>query len=352
MAVKNASVGAEETSEREYTETINAAVKSTEQEVFADALGDDELENDGDTSLEEMGDGLEGETEDGDTEEADDGEEGEAEAAGEDGEEAEAAESEEDAGDETGQQPQGDARGRQPAIPPGRLRQEAELRRATEERNQALERELANMRGRLDEVSARVNAPPQRAAAEPPPKPDMFADPAAYEQWVLNEATRQADARIEQRFGAFQQQQQAQREQFVNQSLNLAARGERGFEFTAAYNALTSLDPKNPQNQALGMGIFQAPDPAKALFDWWDANGGQDYRDQVAARMGFQPQQQRQRSQGREQGQQRQAIRHEIRPGRTLPSLNGATGSNVHRTADPEMQDGSERSVFDYGSRR
>ena len=56
----------------------------------------------------------------------------------------------------------------------------------------------------------------------------------------------------------------------VGCNLEEAERGERAFEFRAAYNALTSLDHRNPQAQTVVRGIYNAPDPAKALLDWWE----------------------------------------------------------------------------------
>lgn len=345
-----------EVSEREYQETLNRAVADTEGEIFGDALGSDELDNDGDTSLEEMGDGLEGEVED---DEAD--EEAEGDGDGEEAEEGDEAESEEaegkadaeDGGDaEAERDSRGRFRDREPAVPPGRLREQTQRATAAEERAQALERQVFEMNGRLAELSARQNAPPQRQQqTEAPPKPDMFAEPEKYEAWVIAEAERRADVRTSQRFAEFQQQQQAMSAQRVDESLATAARGERAFEFGAAYNALTSLDPRNPQARATVARIYNAPDPSQALFDWWEQNGGPEYRERVYEQVA--PRVQRNGNAPRQQMRNGQdQPRHVIRPAQRLPSLNSATGSNSQRTADPEMQDGSERSVFDYGSRR
>lgn len=346
---------AEETSEREYQATLNRAVEDTETEIFSEALGEDELDNDGDTSLEEMGEGLEGEVEETDP----DGEEGDEEgdeAEGEEGDEPETAEGDDAEGEEAAEDEQRDQRGRfrgqqdERRIPPGRLREEATARRAAEQEAATLRQQLAEMNGRLTEISARVNAPPpKQAQQEPKPKPDMFADPDKYEQWVLEQAEARAEAKLDQRFQSFEQRQQAVSAQRVDNALAEAATGPRSFEFGAAYSALTSLNPRDPQARNVVGRIYNAADPEKALWDWWEQNGGQDYRDRILEQLSPREQRAAQRQEGaRPQGQPR----HVIRPGRSLPSLNAATGSNRQQIADPEMLDGSDESIFRFGARR
>jgi hypothetical protein len=241
------------------------------------------------------------------------------------------------------------------------LREEKERRRQLEQTVAEYNTRMAEMSGRMAEMSARLNAPPPRPAAEvqPPPKPDMFADPVAYENWVLAEAERKAEAKIDQRFSNFEQRQQQREIQRVDRNLEATARGPRAFEFSAAYNALTSLDPRDRNAQAVVAGICNAPDPGKALFDWWDANGGPEYRDQILNQLLPEDQRPANRGNGRNGtpqanrgGRQQQQIRHEIRPPQRLPSLNSATGSNSQRMSDPEMLDGSEASIFRYGTAR
>ena len=240
-----APAAADQVTEREYAATLNRAVEDTEQEIFTDALGEDELENDGDTTLEDMGEGLEGEVEETDADEdGEDADEEEGEAEGNEEAEAEGeetAEGEEAEGDEPRDERGPPQRQDDRRIPPGRLREEATARRAAEERANTLERQLAEMNGRVAELSARVNAPQPKPAAQteqPKPKPDMFADPEGYQQWVLEEAERRAEAKLELRFQSYEQRQQAQSAQRVDMALAEAARGPRSFEFTAAYGAL------------------------------------------------------------------------------------------------------------------
>jgi hypothetical protein len=360
MAVNRApatKAGEGEQSEREYQATINDAIRDTEGEIAASAFDEDEPENDGDTSLEEIGEGLEGEVED-DAEEEVDGE-GEEEAEGDaedgDGEEAGADEGEE--GEQPEEQPRdqrGQFRDREPAVPPGRLREQTQRATAAEERAQALERQVAEMNGRLAEISARTNAPPQRQAEAPPPKPDPFSDPEGYERWVFDQAERRAESKLEQRFSQFEQRQQQREAQRVDESLAVAARGERAFEFGAAYNALTSLDPRSPQSRSTVARIYNAADPAAALFDWWEQNGGPEYRERVYEQVA--PRVQRNgngaRQPQRQSFDQNAQPRHVIRGPQRLPSLNSATGSNSQRVSDPEALDGSERAIFEYGTRR
>lgn len=335
-----------EVSEREYQSTLNAAVGATEDEIFTDALGGEELDNDGDTSLEEMGDGLEGEVEE-------DDEAGEDEPEGDEGE-SEGDEPEDEPETAEGDEPDQRSRVDDQRVPPRRLKEEADRRRAAEDRVQILERQVAEYNGRLTEISARVNAPAPKPAAEAPPKPDMFAEPEKYEAWLMAEAERRAEERVGRRFSQFEKQQQDREAERVDRSLETAARGARAFEFSAAYNALTSLDPRDRGAQATVRGIYTAPDPAKALFDWWDQNGGPDYREQVLSQLLPEDQRpgSRQTQRAAPQGNRARPVRHEIRPAQRLPSLNSATGSNTQRLSDPEMLDGSEASVFNYGTRR
>jgi hypothetical protein len=354
---------ANERTEREFALDVNQAVANTEAEIFGDALGDDELELDGDTSLEEMGEGLEGETldEEGETEEA--GEQ----AEGEEGDEVAAAteESDEEAEDETGEvednqtqdeqiRQEGDQRGR---IPPGVHRQERERRRAAEEHAQRVERELAETRGRLDELSRRVNTPPPAAKVEPKddPEPDMFADPEGWKTWNRRQAEKIADERVQHALGTFEQRQQERVTERVNQSFNLAANGERNFEFDAAYRALVSLDPRNPQHQATVRRIYESAEPSQALFDWWDNNGGPEYRDELARRLGFEPEggrrEQRRGTAPSQRGQPRQQFQQPRHETRLPPSLNTARGGQRQAVSDPDMLDDSDQATFRYATR-
>lgn len=371
-AARRAASNPDEQSEREYQATLNRAVEDTEGEIFADAMGDKEFENDGDTSLEEMGDGLEGEVLEDEAEpEGDEIDEGDEEQDEEDYDEDDADENEgegegEDDGSEfernsgqQGRQQQVDGR-----VPPGRFREEANARRAAENEADGLRRQMAEMNGRMAELSARVNAPQQRQQpTAPTPKPDMFAEPEKYEAWVLEQADARAEARMNERFQSFQQNQQQVQSQRTDTALGEAARGPRSFEFGAAYNALTSLDPSNPRNRAIVSRIYNAGDNAEqALWDWWEQNGGPEYREQVAEQLSPRQRRQQERDFARDdRGGERvfrddrgREVRHVVRPGQRLPSLNSASGSMRTRgqVQDPEMNDGSDEAIFRYAMRR
>jgi hypothetical protein len=354
-----------ERSERETNQDINAAIAGTEDEIFRDVMEGDPDDNDGDHDLEDMGEGLEGEhLEDEDAEE-------EAEEGDEDAEEDESGPSEED-GDEdevqAGEQEQTrDERGRferdEPRIPPGRLRAEADRARQAEQREQEWQRRHEVLEARFNDMQARINTPPpQRADPQaPPPKPDMFAEPEKYEQWVLDRADERAAQRMQ---AVFNQRDEAQRQQFndnVERSMAAAERGPRGFEFRAAYNALLQLNNTNPQDRSTVQSIVYSRDPAGALFEWWDANGGEAFRETLIAQL----QGRNNRDQGDRRGTQarreredrstdryEERPRHVVRPARPMRSLNGAAGGSSHRVSNPEMLDGSEGSVFEFATRR
>jgi hypothetical protein len=360
-------------SEQEYTRTINAAIANTEDEIFREASAETPLEHDGDTSLEEMGEGLEGE------EIEEEGEEGgEADDDSEEGEEAGEAEGEE--GDGKGDEPQPQARGRdqqqeqprdqrgkfqqqgrdqqqrdrrEPAIPPARLRETTARAQTAEERAERLERELAEMRGRLDEVSRRATAPPaQQQEQKVDAEPDMFADPEGWKSWNRRQAEQIAKEHANNALAGYRQEQQQQEMQRLDTNLQAHAWGRRGFEFNAAYQSLTRLDPRDPQAQALVRNITRAADPGQAILDWFEETGGaEDFRESILEQL--QPRQNGRGVQPRQQQQSRQPQPRQVFRGpRTPPSLNGAQGSNSQREHDPEMLDGSDGSVFEYATRR
>jgi hypothetical protein len=329
-----------EIAEREQATAINDAIRETEKEIWDDSTGDEPLDNDADTTLEDMGEGLEGDDLD-EEEETEEGEQPEGEGEETEGEEEAPAEGEEPTEPEAAAEPQQDDRR---GVPSARLREEAQRRRAETERAATLERQLAEMQGRFNELSARVNAPPtpQPQPQAATPKPDMFADPEGYERWMKAEAAKEADARIEQRMTAFRQEQQQQREATLNDNLALTAQGERGFEFQAGYRALTSLDPRDPQARATVQRIINSPDPGNAILTWFEDNGAEEFRANIAQQLGLVPQ----RTPSRQQ--QSQQPRREYR----LPSLNSAAGGGRQQVADPEMMDDSDDSVFRFASKR
>jgi len=327
---------ATERTERDFQLDVNQAVANTEDEIAQFAMGDEELEDDGDTSLEEMGEGLEGD----DLEEEEEAEEEEAEGEESEEDDAPEAEAEEEAPEpETPQdRPQ---RGR----PEVALREERDRRRAAEERAAALDRQISELNGRMTELSTRVNAPAKpETKVEPKPKPDMFADPEGYERWVMEEAEKRAEAKLDQKLGSFRQEQQQERENFLNGNLAETAQGPRGFEFQAAYQALTSL-PRDAKSQATVARIIRAADPGQAVLDWFEDNGAEQFRTQIAEQLGLAP---RPTRNGPRQAQRQQQPRHEVQ---LPPSLNSARGGGRQQIQDPEMLDDSDEAVARYAFR-
>lgn len=367
MAARSAAPANDARAEREFNTDVNNAIAATNQEIFDAAMDDEPLDNDGDRSLEEMGDGLEGEVLD-DEDDADDAEP-EARAGADADAEGDEADPDADEGEE-GDEPEleapaprrGEERPERGQVPPARLREANDARRAAEKERDDLRYEMQTLNARFNDMQARLNQPQQPQAQAPaqvqaPQKPDMFADPEGYENWVIAEAERRAEAKIDARFSRQTEQQQQREMERVNGALHAAATGERGFEFHPAFQKLTSQDARDPKVRQLVQSIYTAPDPGKALFDWWDnEGGGQDFRDQVAERLGFlEPQAPRGRQQQREPMRE---ARHETRlPGQAsrsrLPSLNSAHGGGGRQqVVDPEMYDGSESSIADYAFRR
>jgi hypothetical protein len=397
-----AALAADERTEREYAADVNNAVAATEDEIFLDAMGEDDLTDDADTSLEEMGEGLEGD--DLETDEPAEGEEGEeTEAAeGEAGEEARGAEAG-DQGDED-QGDQGQRRGeqrqperqefRRPGVPPAVHRQVGQRARAAEqtaetERQRAdrLERELAETRGRLDMLAQTVTQPRQQQRQEqrPDPEPDIIVEPDKWREWNDRRVQERIDKGIREGLGAVRQDIQARDETRINQSFGELASGPRRAEFNAAHQALLSLDPRSPRDRATVSRIVNSPDPGNALMDWFEVNGAEDFRADMAELLGFgeeyqQMLQEQQREQprarannganrqggNRQQGNGRQQFSRQNPQGqqqprsvfRVPPSLSearGGRGGNSRDGAgqnfDPEMMDDSDDSTFRFAMR-
>lgn len=409
--------------EQQFQREVNAAIADTENEIFTEAMGDEQLDNDGDNSLEEMGEGLEGDEldeedvrEDVDTEVDEDADE-EVEGDDEDDEdraderrddreedradrrrddrdsdrsrrESRAREEDErvdqrrrdreDRGDDydrretRGRERDYDRDERRGFVPAWRQRQEAQRRRESEGEAESLRARLAVAEARIQDLNTRQNA--GNTAPRQDVEPDMFADPEGWKAWnrrqMADEAARIADQRIQ----GYAQQTQQQMNDRVNASFHNAATrpGLAGLEFNAAYQTLTSLDPQNPRNRATVQAIFHAPDPARALADWFEEEGyAREFRADIAEDLNGG----RRRSRGRDRDERddnerdtrrrdtrgrydreddrgrRGEPRHEFRR-RFVPSLNGAAGGgSATRVNDPEMLDNSEDSVFRYATR-
>ena len=310
---------------------ISEAIAQTEQEIFSEASGAEEPDyEDDDRSLESM------ESVDGDEESPED-------------------DAVEDEDDETPVEEPGDepaevlephqedsqaSRGERLAqVPSGRLREEIANRQRAEAERDALRAQIETANARLTALEQLQPTSAQPEAPKGPP--DMFADPEGYTKWVREEARNDA-------LNAFREEQRRAQEARVEASLQAASRGDRAPEFAAAYSRLTALDPKDPANQATVQRIINSSDPAAAVFDWWEANGAEQYREAIIAQaeqLLGRPLRSNPRMPNRAIARQSMGIKNP-------PSLNERSGSSTHRDIDPEMYNGSEESIFNYAARR
>lgn len=304
---------------------ISEAIGETEQEIFDSAFDNAPDDNDGDTSLEQMDtdDVIDDDIEEDNEDREELPEEGEGEYDDEPPPEKPQAEPE-----------------RQPTrgVPSGRLREEAEARRAAEAEREAARAEARELRARLENLERNQRqAPPQQ---QPPQQqgPDMFADP---EGWAAAERARimnEVSARL------------------VNASLANAAK-KHGEKFQEAFKAATSLNPQDPANQAVVQRIYNAPDPGDELMEWHKqetlrrdmGNDPQAYVDRLIQERMSSPEFRKQFMDGMRQeasGTQRTNVR-------LPPSLNGASGGSGHRGRDGNSRDTAyttrsmEREIFD-----
>jgi hypothetical protein len=300
-----------------------AAMANTESEIFTEAMGNDEDENDGDNSLEQMEDPV-----------GDDEEEGGEEEGGEEGQE--------EAGDEP----------REVREPPEAPPQERPSYRLPPVDPSA--QRIAELEARL----ARVEAPRQEQPAPPPQElPDPVLDPTGFREGMA------AQMRAE--------YQQATRTAILENNFKATeaaySRENRRDEFTLAASQLNELSFRartDPNAAATVRGIVNAPDPGYALMQWAeDTLDLENFRQEQAERNreqaarllgvdpadleGIAPQRQAPRQDTRERGEQRQAP---AQRGRRLPSLNSAGGvgreGGNSRNLDPRGFDGSEESIF------
>jgi hypothetical protein len=340
--------GNDEVSVPDYQSDVKYMIADTEREIFSEATNEELPENDGDTSLEEMDDPYEDDTEpDGTTEE-------------EPRQQQANAPTEQVGGGEEEEQVEPDERDGRNWVPPSRLREESERRRAAETRYDTLQTQFNELSQRVMSIQPQQQQAPQRQAPEPEPlpaQPDRFADPDGFDRWQDAKYGRMLDDRIRQVNEGWQRELQNRETTRINRSLDAMARGPRGWEFSQAYQSLTSL-PVTPENAAMVRGISESPNPGDALMEWWEVNGGEEFRqgilDQLADQYGFVPPSQ-DRGGGKPNGNGQQSPRHVTRlPAgmRSTRSLNDARGGRRQETPDPEMFDDSERSVFSFASRR
>jgi hypothetical protein len=318
-------------------EIIAGAIADTEQEIFDEALGQGEDDNDGDTSLEEMDD-VPGETEAGDeeTSEPDKATEDEGEADNPDDASTELDEEAEEAAQE---EPDGSRR-----VPLARLRQETERRRAIEQERDNFRAQLAAYHAQVAHAEAQRRAAAERQdnqQSEDASIDLLFSKPADF--MARERAQMRAELRHE------------MRSDHVNASLG-EAHEEHGAEFEAAYKALTGANAADPVARAAVQRVWEAPNPGKALMRWWgeqqilrETQGDPAaYRQRVAKELMSDPEFRRELL----EGMRGEAVRGDHGRPRTqtrLPkSLNGASGGGSVRNTDPELYNDSDASVFAF----
>jgi hypothetical protein len=245
-------------------DAITDAIIETEREIAGDPWGQEDTERDtsGDTSLEDMGEGLEGQQEPEDEDEPEGDEpEGEEETEGEgETEPAIAAKPGEAA------KPDVVAPTERNLVPPGKLREANEARRALEVELDALKAELAkgsDTRAQLDLLTreiAALKAPRVEPRVEPAvvkKAPDMFEDPEGFANYIQDgfrsELAKRDDAMDRLRVG----------------NSMAVAHVQHKDTFEKAYAALQELKPDNPDDFAAGRRIVTSPNPGEALVGWY-----------------------------------------------------------------------------------
>lgn len=285
--------------ERDLQSDISQAVRETEEEIFAGALGTEEPERD-DTSLEEMADDrLEGdETIDDDIDE---------------------------------EPPEEQPVESEPEAPAA----EADPRDA----------QIAELRAQIAAISQRMQPqqfqPPQpqfqQAQQAPPqyqpqpqyqPSQDAYRNP--YDNVLEPDKYHQHNVQVMQQIVA--DHLRMTEEGRVNALLEQTRTGERGVEFQLAYNYLTTLPPA--ERIPVANRMRYAADPGGALLDWWDKTPqAREIAQAEEARMTEFLQQRG--YQVRPTGNARQQAAVAPR-GRMPPSLNAIPGGRSHRAQDAD----------------
>lgn len=312
---------------------IAEAVADTEKEVFDDALGNEPLEETGDRSLEQMDDGNEGEA---------DGDAGEAEASGE----GEGKQTETQAGDKpprdekTGQFAKA-SDGNKPGIPPGRLKEEGDRRRAAEALAGDLQSRFDTLQKQFDALQAGLNQrqqqPQNQQQQQEPQPPDMFEDPQGYQRYMLAQADQRAAIR------------------FTNASL-ADAKEANGETFDQAYAELTQVGAAEKQQFGASVTvakIWNAPNPGRALMNWHKERAamrevGSDPEAWLSKRLEALMDDPKFQARIIERARDT-AKQNGTNTTRLPPSLNSQTGASQHQgNGDPGLYDNSEDSVMAF----
>lgn len=337
------------------------AVISTNKEIAASVFDQDDLVHDetGDRSLETMGDGLEGQHEP----EEDEPEAGEGEETSQEGAEGKDATDPKDdlkAKDGKDADPKaGDRQDQKAFVPPGRLREQTELARAAQAERDAIKAERDAERAQSQKDIAELKAAmallqrqqqvtqPKPAEVEKPKIPDILEDPIGYAEYV----SRQVEERVA-------RTEKAANDRYLNASMD-SARARHGETFDAAWKAVTSLNPAEPENKALVQRILAQPNPGDALVSWHK-------RQETLREVGEDPAAFKARAQAEERerlksdpefrrqflaelrGEAEGSLNANGRPRNKIelpPSIQRAAGGNGRSPNDFEHFDGSEQAI-------
>lgn len=274
---------------------VAEAIRSTEQELFAGAFDKEEhVEDDsGDRSREDMTDEFDeadeaeavdakpesdkdkGEVKDGE-EDAEADEEGQkrdgkgkfvkadkAEDDEADGDKDAKSETDDDGKVDKTEPLKSEAEGR---VPPGRLREQTERAKTAEAERDAARAEAAAVREEIKATNARLDSFLTAIQRQQPPKaqeqpktdtrPDIFENPEGF----VEHLTKGFQSELTRR----DQQMEALR---VDMSMQ-AASGRHADTFNKAYEAVSKLDPRNPDDQVTVRRIWASPNPGEALVRW------------------------------------------------------------------------------------
>jgi hypothetical protein len=122
---------------------------------------------------------------------------------------------------------------------------------------------------------------------------------------------------------------------------------------------LTSLNPGDPMARAVVQRIWDAPNPGKSLMRWYgeqkilreSAGDPAAYRQRVAREIMSDPEFRRQILSDM-RGEATRADGGRPRTSTRLPkSLNGASGSGSMHASNPDLYDGSDKSIFAFAMR-
>ena len=166
------------------------------------------------------------------------------------------------------EQPEAEAPEGEHDAPVAAVVAERRKRQASDARAEKLERDLAEMRGQMSQLTQRLNTPAPAPQPEPKPRPEMWTDPDAWGKSLIEEAV-----------GPLQQQLTQTTERF---SRTLAVKDHGAETVQAAYSALGQAMQSDPGAIADYRRIMASEHPYEAMVSWHK-------RSQAAAEIGNDP---------------------------------------------------------------